>query len=69
MGKVIKSYIINNSLMTSSEIIRLFLFVNQFCINYLLRYIADIVHLTHPQHLIVGFESFGHAFFFSVLFY
>ena len=42
--------------MTSIEIIRLSLCVNQFCIYYLLCSITDIVHLTHPYKALTAKE-------------
>ena len=44
------------SLMTSIEIIRLSLCVNQFCIYYLLCSITDMVHLTHPYKALTAKE-------------
>ena len=50
--------------MTPSEIIRLFLFVYHFYVDYFLSPVIDIVHLCYPQHLILRFELFGDVFCF-----
>ena len=43
--------------------------INQFCIDYFRCTVTNIVHLPHPQHLILCFELLSHTFLFGKLFY